>query len=63
MLHKNLHTTNTQEGWLQRPLKQLNRRTLKTSHPHWSDSELNQALLILDLKQDNPCGDLGVILA
>ncbi|MEM9808637.1 MAG: hypothetical protein AAF959_25545 [Cyanobacteria bacterium P01_D01_bin.56] len=62
MRHQNLTTHHPQEGWLQKPLKQLSRRTLQTSHPHWSDSELNQAILMLDLKQDNPCGDLGVIL-
>lgn len=54
---------NPQEGWLQKPLRQLSRRTLRTAHPHWSDSEVNQALMMLDLRQENPCGDLGVILA
>ena len=62
MLNKNLTNANPQDAWLQKPLKKLSRRTLQTSHPHWSDSELNQAILMLDLKQDNPCGDLGVIL-
>ena len=62
MVNKNLKINHTQDGWLQKPLKQLSRRTLKTSHPHWSDSELNQAILMLDLKQENPCGDLGMIL-
>ena len=63
MPNKVLQTTDTQDAWLQKPLKKLSRRTLQTVHPHWSDSELNQAILMLDLKQDNPCGDLGVILA
>ena len=62
MLSKNLKPTDNQDAWLQKPLKTLNRRTLQVSHPHWNDSELNQAILMLDLKQDNPYGDLGVIL-
>ncbi len=62
MLSKPLKTSNTQDAWLQKPLKKLSRHTLQTSHPHWSESELNQAILMLDLKQDNPCGDLGLIL-
>ncbi|NEP63161.1 MAG: hypothetical protein F6K31_40680 [Symploca sp. SIO2G7] len=62
MLKKNLKTASTQDAWLQRPFKHLSRHTLQTSHPHWSDSELNQAILMLDIKQDNPCGDLGLIL-
>lgn len=62
MLSKELKTASAQDGWLQKPLKKLSRRTLKTSHPHWSDSELNQAILMLDLKQEDPCGDLGLIL-
>lgn len=63
MLNKTLAIDHHQDGWLQSPLKQLSRRTLQTSHPHWSDSELNQVILMLDLKQDNPYGDLGIILA
>ncbi len=62
MLNKTLKTSNTQDAWLQKPLKRLSHRTLQTSHPQWSESELNQAILMLDLKQDNPYGDLGVIL-
>ncbi|MEL6231196.1 MAG: hypothetical protein AAFR24_14895 [Cyanobacteria bacterium J06627_3] len=62
MLNKDLKSSNSQASWLQKPLKKLSRRTLQLSHPHWSDSELNQAILMLDLRQDNPCGDLGVIL-
>ncbi|NEQ52731.1 MAG: hypothetical protein F6K11_21770 [Leptolyngbya sp. SIO3F4] len=62
MLNKDLKVKNAQDAWLQKPLQKLSRRTLRTAHPHWSDSELNQALLMLDLKQENPCGDLGVIL-
>ena len=62
MLSKKPKTADSQDAWLQKPLKKLNRRTLQVSHPHWSDSELNQAILMLDLKQDNPCGDLGLIL-
>ncbi|MGD1853194.1 MAG: hypothetical protein ACFB2W_02995 [Leptolyngbyaceae cyanobacterium] len=62
MINKGLTTENTPDSWLQKPLKKLSRRTLQTSHPHWSDSELNQAILMLDLRQDNPCGDLGLIL-
>lgn len=62
MINQDLKTANTQAGWLQKPLKKLSHRTLQTAHPHWSESELNQAMLMLDLKQDNPCGDLGVIL-
>ncbi|MGD1950704.1 MAG: hypothetical protein ACFB14_13820 [Leptolyngbyaceae cyanobacterium] len=61
-MNKALNTNNIQDAWLQKPLKKLSRRTLQTSHPHWSDNELNQAIMMLDLKQDNPCGDLGVIL-
>ncbi|MEM8612727.1 MAG: hypothetical protein AAGF93_11980 [Cyanobacteria bacterium P01_H01_bin.105] len=63
MPNKTLKLAHAQDIWLQKPLKKLNRRTLQTVHPHWSDSELNQAILMLDLKQDNPYGDLGVILA
>ena len=63
MMNKTLKTNNTQDAWLQKPLKKLSRRTLQTSHPHWSENELNQAIMMLDLKQDDPCGDLGVILA
>lgn len=62
MINKDLKTNTTHDVWLQKPLKQLSRRTLRTAHPHWSDSELNQALMMMDLKQENPCGDLGVIL-
>ncbi|MBT9316680.1 hypothetical protein [Leptothoe spongobia] len=62
MLNKDLKIVNIQDTWLQKPLKQLSHRTLRTAHPHWSDSELHQAILMLDLKQKNPCGDLGVIL-
>ncbi len=62
MINKDLKNTNMQNGWLQKPLTQLSRRTLQLSHPHWSDSELNQVILMLDLRQDNPCGDLGLIL-
>ena len=63
MTSPGLQPGNPQEGWLQKPLRQLSRRTLRTAHPHWSDSEVNQALMMLDLRQENPCGDLGVILA
>ncbi|MEM7062297.1 MAG: hypothetical protein AAF572_03940 [Cyanobacteria bacterium P01_B01_bin.77] len=63
MINKELETANTQDSWLQKPLKKLSHRTLQTAHPHWSDNELHQVILMLDLKQDNPCGDLGVILA
>ena len=62
MLNTSLETKTVQDSWLQKPLQKLSRRTLQASHPHWSESELNQAILMLDLKQDNPCGDLGVIL-
>lgn len=62
MLNKNLKNENIQDGWLQKPLKKLSRSTLQLSHPHWTDSEINQVLLMLDLRQDNPCGDLGLIL-
>lgn len=62
MLNKDLKSVDTHDSWVQKPLKQLSRRTLRTAHPHWSDSELNQAILMLDLKQEQPCGDLGVIL-
>ena len=62
MINKQLKTANTQDGWLQKPLKKLSHRTLQAAHPHWSDNELNQVILMLDLKQDNPYGDLGVIL-
>lgn len=60
VISKEIKTANTQDGWLQKPLRSY--RTLQTAHPHWSDHELRQAILMLDLKQDNPCGDLGVIL-
>ena len=63
MTSPGLQPGNPQEGWQQKPLRQLSRRTLRTAHPHWSDSEVNQALMMLDLRQENPCGDLGVILA
>lgn len=61
VINKELKTANTQAGWLQKPL--LSYQTLQTAHPHWSAHELHQAILMLDLKQENPCGDLGVILA
>lgn len=63
MINRDPTIANTSDGWLQKPLKKLSRRTLQTSHPHWNDNELNQAILMLDLKQDNPYGDLGVILS
>ncbi|MBX2865764.1 MAG: hypothetical protein KTR27_19605 [Leptolyngbyaceae cyanobacterium MAG.088] len=62
MINQDLKNANQQDGWLQKPLKKLSSHTLRMAHPHWSDSEINQVLLMLDLKQENPCGDLGVIL-
>lgn len=62
MQHKKLESQNAHDSWLVKPLKKLTPRTLRTAHPHWSDSELNQAILMLDLKQKKPYGDLGVIL-